>query len=154
MCSRPIYYLVTSLGLFVSSLGDDECKEEYIMAISFDKEVLENMIYKSSNPNLVIRENLKIFNVWLGYDSKNQCDEYNIMYNKNIKIDYQQSNLYAFNRRKRFKDGLYYHSICENGIIDLYPFYDKVSEISLLKDNISVNEIKFDTYYEDGIMNS
>jgi hypothetical protein len=149
MCSRPIYYLVTSLG--------DDCKEEDIMAISFDKKVLENMSYNNfSNPNLIIRENLKIFSVWLGYDSKNQCDEYNIMYNKNIKIDYQQSNLYAFNRRKRFKDETYnhYHAIYENGIIDLYPFYDKVSEISLLKDNISVNEIKFDTYYEEGIMNA
>lgn len=31
--------------------------------------------------------------------------------------------------------------------------YDKVSEIPLLKDNISVNTIEFDTHYEEGIMN-
>ena len=141
--STPIYYLVSSVG--------DECEEEYIMAMSFDKKVLENMIYTSKSSKLIIRENLKIFNLWVGYDSEKLCDKYHIMY-VNSQRDYTKSKLYAFNRLKRINNGLYY--IYENGIIDLYAFYDKVSEIPLLKENISVNTIEFDTYYEEGIMNA
>jgi hypothetical protein len=96
-------------------------------------------------------ENLKIFNLWIGYDSEKLCDKYHIMY-VNSQRDYTKSKLYAFNRLKRINNGLYY--IYENGIIDLYGFYDKVSEIPLLKENISVNTIEFDTYYEEGIMNA
>ena len=97
--SRPIYYLVSSVG--------DECEEEYIMAMSFDKKVLENMIYTSKSSKLIIRENLKIFNLWIGYDSEKLCDKYHIMY-VNSQRDYTKSKLYAFNRLKRINNGLYY----------------------------------------------
>ena len=55
--SKPIYYLV--------SVDNNSESEEYIMAISFDKHILEDMIINNYEPNedykLIIRENLKIF---------------------------------------------------------------------------------------------
>lgn len=143
--SKPIYYLL--------SVGYDE---EYIMAISFDKEILENMIQKHTEQNedykFIIKEDQKIFQIAIGYDDKSQTDKYEIIYINYPGKKYDYGNLYAFNRIKRINHGLDF--IIENGIIDLYGIYDKLNEIPFLKDNISRNPVKFDTYYEEGIMNA
>ena len=147
--SKPIYYLV--------SVSSNTESEECIMAISFDKHILEDMINKNYEPNedykFVIRENLKIFQIWLGYDKEKLCHKYNIMW-----VGYQHksnnySKLYAFNRVKRINNGLDY--LIENCIVDLSVFYDKINEIELFKNNnISANPILFDTYYKEGVMNA
>ena len=147
--SKPIYYLV----LVSSNTESEEC----IMAISFDKHILEDMINKNYEPNedykFVIRENLKIFQTWLGYDKEKLCNKYCIMW-----LGYQDksnnySKLYAFNRVKRINNGLDY--LIENCIVDLSVFYDKINEIELFKNNnISANPILFDTYYKEGVMNA
>jgi hypothetical protein len=141
--SKPIYYLV--------SVDNDE---EYIMAISFEKEILENMIRENPEPNeeykLVIKENLKIFQVAMSYNDVKQCQEYSIMYINYPGKKYNYTKLYVFSRTKRINDGLDY--IIENRIIDVYGWEDKIKE-TILKDNISDNPILFDTYYEEGIMN-
>ena len=144
---KPIYYLV--------SVSNDE---EHIMAFSFDKQILENIINEHPEKNedykLVIKENLKIYNIWISYDSINQCKKYQIMYVNSLIMqpDYTKSKLYAFNMTKRINNGLDY--IIEEGIINLDCFYDKVNEIPMLKDKISVNPILFDTFYEEGVMNA
>lgn len=147
--SKPIYYLV--------SVSSNTNLEEYIMAISFDKEILEKMIQEHPEPNedykLVIRENLKIFQIWLGYDKEKLCDKYSVLWVGYPNKKYNYSKIYAFNRIKKINNGLDY--IIENSIVDLSVFYDKISEIELFKDNnISSNPILFDTYYEEGIMNA
>lgn len=143
MC-KPIYYLL--------SVSDDE---EHIMALSFDKEILENLIHKYFEKNenyfFVIKENLKIYNIWTSFDRINQCKKYHVMYiNSIIKHDY--TNLYAFNFKKKINNGLDF--VIEERIINLSCFHDKVNEIPMLKDNISSNPILFDTYYEEGVMNA
>lgn len=144
--SKPIYYLV--------SVSDDE---KHIMAISFDKEILENMIKEhpeNEDYKLVIKENLKIYHIWTSFDSEKQCEKHHLMYVNSLIMqpDYTKANLYAFNMTKRINHGLDF--IIENGIINLNCFHDKVNEIPMLKDNISANPILFDTYYEEGVMNA
>lgn len=143
---KPIYYLV--------SVSDDE---KHIMAISFDKEILENMIKEhpeNEDYKLVIKENLKIYNIWTGFDSEKQCKKYHLMYVNSLIMqpDYTKAKLYAFNMTKRINHGLDF--VIENGIVNLNCFHDKVNEIPMLKDNISANPILFDTYYEEGVMNA
>ena len=147
--SKPIYYLVS-----VSSNTDSE---EYIMAISFEKHILEDMINNNYKPNedykLVIIENLKIFNIWLSCDKDKESDKYSVMWVGYPNRKYNYSKLYAVNRIKKINNGL--NCVVENCIVDLSVFYDKISEIELFKDNnISSNPILFDTYYEEGIMNA
>jgi len=143
-----IYYIVS-----ISCFNENE---EYIMAISFNKNTLVNMIktnYKQyKDYNLEIRENLKIFQLWLSYNKEKLCDDYTIMYVSSSNINYNSGKIYAFNREKRINNGLDY--VIENSLVDLSVFYDKVNEISLFKDNLSANPILFDTYYEEGIMNA
>jgi len=147
--SKPIYYLV--------SVDNNSESEEYIMGISFDKKILEDMINNNYKPNedykLVIRENLKIFQIWLGYDKEKLCDKYRIMWVGYPDRKYNYTKLYSFNRVKKINNGLDY--LIENSIVDLSVFYDKIDEIELFKDNnISTNPILFDTYYEEGVMNA
>ena len=145
-----IYYIVS-----ISCFNFNE-NEEYIMAISFDKDILVNMIKTNYKPhkdyNLEIRENLKIFQVWLSYNKEKLCDDYTVMYLSSSNINYDSGKIYAFNREKRIDNGLDY--VIENSLVDLSVFYDKINEISLFKDNLSANPILFDTYYPEGIMNA
>ena len=143
-----IYYIV--------SISYDNENDEYIMAMSLDKKILENMIITNYKPNddykLEIRENLKIFQVWLSYNKEKLCDDYTIMYVSSSNINYDSKKIYAFNREKRINNGLDY--VIENSLVDLSVFYDKVNEIRIFKDNLSANPILFDTYYDEGIMNA
>lgn len=143
-----IYYIV--------SISCDNENDEYIMAMSLDKKILENMVVTNYKPNddykLEIRENLKIFQVWLSYNTEKLCDDYTVMYVSSSNINYDSGKIYAFNREKRINHGLDY--IIENSLVDLSIFYDKINEITLFKDNLSANPISFDTYYEEGIMNA
>ncbi len=141
---------------YIVSVGIDEPFEEYIMAISLDKKILENMIETNYKANkgykLEIRENLKIFEIALEYDIEKHCDKYLLMYINYPGRPHNLTNLYAYNRIKRINHGLDY--IIENSLVDLSIFYDKVNEITLFKDNLSANPISFDIYYEEGIMNA
>ncbi len=145
-----IYYLVSVSG------STPEDYEEYIMAISFEKHILEAMCIKYNQEpscNLVIRENLKIFQIWLGYDKEKLCDIYKLMSVDYPRKKYNTKNLYAFNRIKKINNGLDF--VIKNSIVDLNGFKDKVNDIEFFKDNnISLNQILFDTYYDEGIMNA
>ncbi len=145
--SKPIYYLV--------SVSCNSESEEYIMAISFDKKILEDIINNKYEPNehykLVIRDNLKIFQIWLGYDKEKLCNKYHIMWVGNRKYNYTK--LYCFNKVTKINNGLDY--LIENIIVDLSVFYDKIDEIELFEDdNISANPILFDNYYKEGVINA
>ena len=74
--SEPIYYLVSVSG------NDENDYEEYIMAISYNKEVLENMIDEHTKLDqcftFVIKENLKIQN-FLGY-SANKTGNFKLLF--------------------------------------------------------------------------
>lgn len=149
--SDVIYYLV---GVY----DNPHEYQEFIMAISFHKNILEDMIQQKQSKSdqfysLVIRENLKIFQIWLGYDREKLCDLYNLIYidYPSRKINYH--NLYAFNRVKKINNGLNF--TIENSIVDLSGFNDKVNNIELFREsNISKNPILFNTYYDEGIMNA
>ena len=144
--SKPIYYLV-----LVYEDAED------IMAISYDKEVLENMIKendcKEKDCKFIIKENLKIYQIVIYNDDiKTPNYKYEIMHINYLNKKWNWYNLYAFNKIKKANNGFDY--IIENGIIDLYSFNDKIDEIPSLKNNVSANPIKFDTYYEEGVMNA
>ena len=136
--SKPIYYLISAFE-----------DAEYIMAISFDREILENMI-KEKDCKFIIKEDLKIYQIVIYNDDiKTPNYKYEIMHINYLNKKWHCENLYAFNKIKI--DDL---NIIENGIVDLYSFNNKINEIPVLKNNISANLIKFDTYYEEGVMNA
>ena len=144
--SKPIYYLISAFE-----------DAEYIMAISFDREILENMIKekdcKEKDFKFIIKENLKIHQIVIYNDDvKTPNYKYEIMHINYLNKKLHCEDLYAFNKIKKANNGFDY--IIEDGIIDLYSFNDKINEIPVLKNNISANLIKFDTYYEEGVMNA
>ena len=142
--------------ILYQSLTNDN--DHDIMAISFDKKILENLIKTNYTTNyfykLEIKENLHIFQIGLVYDTENFCDNYYVVSVVNMYGQEKNNiskNLYAFNRTKRIDNSSVY--INESSIVDLSIFYDKIYKISVLKDgNISQNPIEFDKYYSCGIM--
>ena len=145
--SEPIYYLVSVSG------NDENDYEEYIMAISYNKEVLENMIDEHTKLDqcftFVIKENLKIQN-FLGY-SANKTGNFKLLFYENYDICNisEDDRLYAYNL-------VNLDNIVENRLLRVYKTdLDKFkTHLHNNVNNISTNPIEFDTYYEEGIMNA
>ena len=145
--TEPIYYLVSVSG------NDENDYEEYIMAISYNKEVLENMIDEHTKLDqcftFVIKENLKIQN-FLGY-SANKTGNFKLLFYENYDICNisEDDRLYAYNL-------VNLDNIVENRLLRVYKKdLDKfTTHLHNNVNNISTNPIEFDTYYEEGIMNA
>jgi hypothetical protein len=145
--SEPIYYLVSVSG------NDENDYEEYIMAISYNKEVLENMIDEHTKLDqcftFVIKENLKIQN-FLGY-SANKTGNFKLLFYENYDICNisEDDKLYAYNL-------VNLDNIVENRLLRVYKKdLDKFkTHLHNNVNNISTNPIEFNTYYEEGIMNA
>ena len=137
----PTIYSIVSI--------DKQCLEcQYVNAISYSKELLENMI-QNIHPDdfklvdFIIKENIHIYSLIVlnqqlligrsGHDDDN--------------ITFNPDNLYAFNKVTT--------SGVENVLLDITKFdIENLKQICIFKNNISQNAIKFDVFYEEGIMNA
>lgn len=138
--------------------SEDGYKDEYVLAISFRKENLieitnkkeHSELFSRSDVKFIIRENMKVFNPVMIYD-ENGIEQYQIMYINYPGKQYNYSTLYGFRRNQKG----FLNSV---GLIDLYGFnHDELCEVLLFNRTnhdfrrISVNSIKFDTLYDEGI---
>lgn len=129
-------YHIVSIG---KEFTDDR---QCIMAISYSKEILENMIEHISPSkfeycNYIIKENnLQIY-------SLKRIDNKIILINSN---KFDKNNLYAFNKITT--------SSVENVLLDITGFdINELRKLNIFKNDLSENNILFDTYYDEGIMN-
>ena len=127
---------------------DKQCLEcQYVNAISYSKELLENMI-QNIHPDdfklvdFIIKENIHIYSLIVLNQQLligRSGDDDNITFNPD--------NLYAFNKVTT--------SGVENVLLDITKFdIENLKQICIFKNNISDNVIKFNVFYEEGIMNA
>ena len=128
---------------------DKEYKEcQYVNAISYSKELLKNMIQnipsdKFQDCNYIIKENIPIYSI----HSLTNNSTYKFL-SKLYSIDSLNiNNLYAFNKIKT--------STVENVLLDITGVdINQVKTFNIFKNNVSDNNILFDTFYDEGIMNA
>jgi hypothetical protein len=124
---------------------DKESKDEYIQAISYNKNILQNFLvtvkpHYEQLAEFVIKDTTKIYKIYFN-------DDLGKMVLMSSKYKKDSSKLYAFN--KITTKG------CENVLLDLSDVkYEEIKDILPFKNDISMNEILFDTYYDEGIMNA
>lgn len=127
---------------------DKECTDcQYVNAISYSKELLENMI-TNIPPHLlkvadfIIKENIHIYSLIVLNEQLligRSGDDDNITFNPD--------NLYAFNKVTT--------SGVENVLLDITGFdIENLKQICIFKHDLSDNTIKFDFFYDEGIMNA
>jgi hypothetical protein len=128
-----IFYLVHT---------DHSGKAENIMALSYDKKILENI--KQSGQT--IKENLPIYRLW---KTTTHPFGYRLMSLKSDEINKK-------NRLKMYAFTNYFNNneFVEDCIVDLYAFFEDTRDVGFFKDNLSANEILFDIYYDEGVMNA
>ena len=127
---------------------DKECTDcQYVNAISYSKELLENMIqnihpYLLKVADFIIKENIHIYSLIVLNQQLligRSGDDDNITFNPD--------NLYAFN--KITSSGV------ENVLLDITGFdIENLKQICIFKNELSDNTIKFDVFYDEGIMNA
>lgn len=137
-----INYIMTNIYRLVSI--EKECEDDqYIMAVSYDKNVLENILATvkpqlENQCNFAIKENTELYKVTKFNGS------YFIVRTSKL---YEGQKLHGFNKITTYK--------CEQVLIDLNgQNVDVLDQIEIFKDNLSRNNIEFDTYYDEGIMNA
>ena len=125
---------------------DKSCRKcQYVNAISYSRELLEDMI-KNIHPDdlkladFIIKENTPVY--------------YLIPFNGKIllatsldKLDFNNDSLYAFNKITT--------NAVDNVLLDISGFdIENLRTLNIFKDDLSENIIHFDTYYEEGIINA
>ena len=125
---------------------DKECREcQYVNAISYSRELLEDMI-KNIHPDdltlaeFIIKENMPVYFL-MPLNGK-------ILLATSLdKVDFNKDSLYAFNKITT--------NAVDNVLLDISGFdIEELRKSPIFKDDLSENIIEFDTYYEEGIMNS
>jgi len=127
---------------------DKECIDcQYVNAISYSKELLENMI-QNIHPDLlkvadfIIKENIHIYSLIVLNQQLligRSGDDDNITFNSD--------NLYAFNKITT--------SCIQNVLLDITGFdIEHLRTLDIFKNDLSHNTIKFDVFYDEGIMNA
>lgn len=134
---------MTSIYHIISIGKECNDNDNYIMAISYSKEILENMIEniplcKFQYCNYIIKENnLKIY-------SLQKIDDKIIIINT---TKFNANNLYAFNKITTYS--------IENVLLDITGFdINELKKMRFFCNNLSENTVIFDTYYDEGIMNA
>ena len=125
---------------------DKSCREcQYVNAISYSREILEDMIQNVHPDDLeladfIIKENTPIYFL-IPLNGK-------ILLTTSLnKVVFNKDSLYAFNKITT--------NVVENVLLDVSDFdIEELRKSSIFKDDISQNNILFDTYYEEGIMNA
>jgi len=113
-------------------------EKEYIQAISYDKRKLENFLESDQLANFVIKDNTQIYKLYF----INELGKMLLIPKKDKK---NITKLYGFNKIST--------KGCENILLDLSDVkYEEVKKI--FQFNLSSNEILFDVYYDEGIMNA
>jgi hypothetical protein len=113
-------------------------EKEYIQAISYDKRKLENFLEFDQLANFVIKENTQIYKLYF----INELGKMLLIPKKDKK---NITKLYGFNKIST--------KGCKNILLDLSDVkYDEVKKI--FESDLSSNEILFDVYYNEGIMNA
>jgi hypothetical protein len=113
-------------------------ENEYIQAISYDKRKLENILQSDQLANFVIKDNTQIYKLYF----INELGKMLLIPKKDKK---NITKLYGFNKIST--------KGCENILLDLSDVkYEEVKKI--FEFNLSSNEILFDVYYDEGIMNA
>lgn len=122
-----------------------EC--QCVNAMSYSKELLENMIQNIHHDdfklvNFIIKDNIHIYSLIVLNEQlliERSGDDDNITFNPDT--------LYAFNKVTT--------SGVENVLLDITGFdIENLKQICIFKHTISDNVIKFDVFYEEGIMNA
>lgn len=118
---------------------------QYVNAISYSKELLQNMI-QNIHPDdfkltdFIIKENIHIYSLIV-------LNEEILIGRSYDDITFNPDNLYAFNKVTTYG--------VENVLLDITGFdIENLKQIYIFKDNISDNVIKFDVFYEEGIINA
>jgi hypothetical protein len=157
-------------GLYVNDKLDDDCS--YVHAFSYDTKVLQKFIDENSeyfdehkdNINIKI-EKVQSYNVLISVDGKKLYMRDNsdlLIYNGGEFDNLSGNKIYGWNKETKNKDGIYR---CDQALIVIYSefelgteehnsFLEKIKRFKLFKDNISLNNIEIDTYYEESIMNA
>jgi len=118
---------------------------QYVNAISYSKELLEDMI-KNIHPDdlkladFIVKENMPIYFLVSLNDKILLATSYG-------EVTFNKDNLYAFNKITTNK--------VENVLLDISGFnIEELRNSPIFKDDLSENIIQFDVYYEEGIMNA
>lgn len=123
-------------------LVDKYTEDQYIMAVSQNKTVLENILdnLKPSynDCNFIINENTSVYKLYQKGDTKYllSCKNFNI------------NTLYGFNKITQ--------NNVSNVLIDISNVeeYNSMVKLNMFKNDVSSKPILFDTLYEEGIMNA
>lgn len=125
---------------------DKSCREcQYVNAISYSREILEDMIENIHPDDLkladfIIKENTPIYFLMPLNDKILLATSLN-------KVVFNKDSLYAFNKITT--------NVVENVLLDVSDFdIEELRKSNIFKHDISQNNILFDTYYEEGIMNA
>lgn len=124
---------------------DKQCTEcKYVNAISYSKELLENMI-QNIHPDdfqladFIITQNIHIYSLILLNGQLLIARPENTTFN--------HDNLYAFNKITT--------SGVENVLLDTNDFnIEELRQLDIFKNDLSYNTVNFDVFYEEGIMNA
>jgi hypothetical protein len=125
---------------------DKSCTQcQYVNAISYSKELIEDMIQNIHPDDLtladfIIKENTPIYFLMPLNDTIHIARPLH-------EVTFNKDNLYAFNKITT--------NAVENVLLDIGNFdIEELRKLYIFKDDISQNKIVFDTYYEAGIMNA
>ena len=126
---------------------DKECTNcKYVNAISYSKELLQNMIQNIDQK--LLKHADFVIQIYTDIYSLFQLNG-KIMITRQIEENkiFNPDNLYAFNK---------FTSHCvENVLLDITGFdIDEVRKFNIFKNELSENKILFDTFYDEGIMNA
>jgi len=126
---------------------DKECTNcKYVNAISYSKELLQNMIQNIDQK--LLKHADFVIQIYTDIYSLFQLNG-KIMITRQIEENkiFNTDNLYAFNK---------FTSHCvENVLLDITGFdIDEVRKFNIFKNDLSENKILFDTFYDEGIMNA
>lgn len=118
---------------------------QYVQAVSYSKELLEDMINNIHPDDLLladftIKENIPIYFL-MPLNGK-------ILLATSLdKVDFNKDSLYAFNKITT--------NAVDNVLLDISGFdVENLRTLHIFKDDLSENIIEFDTYYEEGIINA
>lgn len=118
---------------------------QYVQAVSYSKELLEDMI-KNIHPDdllladFTIKENIPIYFL-MPLNGKF------LLATSLGKLDFNKDRLYAFNKITT--------NAVDNVLLDISGFdVENLRTLHIFKDDLSENIIHLDTYYEEGIINT
>lgn len=131
------------------SIEKDCPEDQYIQAISYDKSCLQSMMdnldSKTLNvANFVIKENTPVYSLLQTSITNKEHQSMLLLYSA---TKFNSDKLHGFN--KNTSNGV------EQVLLDINGFQcNELKDKTFLKNDLSENNIVFDKYYDEGIMNA